>query len=191
MLRAIGLFTLALAVAGCSPTQGRQLVANAAVSPAGAAAYPARLAMTGAELPAEAAPLQPPGGAWVAVPGGLAFGLPGQAPLLSLLCSRDTTGAALVRLIRVTRADEGAQALMALIGNGRIARLPVDATTAGEAGTWEGMVPAIDPRLDVFTGSREIEATLPGGGTLLLPASGEPSRLLAACRASDMSQPAA
>lgn len=191
MLRPFGLFTLALALAACSQSQGRQLVANPAVGPADAAAYPARLSLSGAELPAEMAPPQSQGGAWVAVPGGLAFSVTGQTPLLSLLCSRDSTGTALVRLVRVTRADEGAQALMALIGNGRIARLPVDARMGGEAGIWEGMMPAADPRLDVLTGSHEIEVTLPGGGTLMLPASGEPGQLLAACRASDRSKASA
>jgi len=185
LLRSFGPLAVALALAACSQSQGRQVVTNGAVGAAEAAGYPARMALTGLEQAPEAAPQQPQGGAWLAVPGGLAFGVPGQTPLLSLVCSRDPSGPAVVRLVRVTRAEAGAQALLALIGKGRFARLPLNALIAGEAGTWEGRLLADDPRLDVLKGRSEIEATLPGGGTLMLPASTEPGRMLADCRASD------
>ena len=147
--------------------------------------YPARLALAGAEQPMEAAPLQPEGGQWLAAGDRLSFGVPGQAPLLTLTCERDPSGASLIRLVRTTRAESGAKALLALIGNGRIARLPVNATTGGETGRWEGILLAADPRLDVLKGINSVEATLPGGGTLMLKSSGEPRRLLEACRARD------
>lgn len=173
-----------LALAGCSQSQGRQLVQNSDA----AAGYPARLALGGITLPNDTAPVQPAGAAWQAAsPEQVSFGLPGQQPLLALACTHDGAGVAAIRILRATRAEEGAKALFALIGNGRISRLSLDARQPGEAGQWEGVVPAADPRLDVLRGSNSIEATLPGGGTLKLPASSEPGRLLAACRASDSS----
>lgn len=185
-LRSLAPLTLALlgaaTLAGCSQSQGRQVVSG---SDAGAG-YPARMALDGAGLPADSAPLQPEGTAWqVESPQRVSFGLPGQQPLLTIACDHDAAGLSIVRILRTTRAEEGAKALFALIGNGRIARLALDARQPGEVGQWEGVVPAADPRLDVLKGGNRIEATLPGGGTLQLPASREPGRLLAACRASD------
>lgn len=184
--RSLASFTFALSaavmLAGCSQSQGRQLVQNSDASEG----YPARLALGGISLPLDTAPVQPEGAAWqAAAPDQVTFGLPGRQPLLALACTRDGAGVAAVRILRTTRAEEGAKALFALIGNGRIARLALDARQAGEAGQWEGLVPAADPRLDVLAGHNAIEATLPGGGTLKLPASSEPGRLLSACRASD------
>lgn len=178
----------AAALAGCSQSQGRQIVQGSD----SAAGYPARLALGGVASPADSAPLQPDGAAWLAdAPDKVSFGLPGQQPLLAIACTRDGTGAAFVHLTRATRAEEGAKALFALIGNGRISRLSLDARQPGEVGLWEGVLPAADPRLDVLRGGNSIEATLPGGGTLKLPASSAPGRLLAACRAGDAAaQPA-
>ncbi|WP_298197145.1 hypothetical protein [Novosphingobium sp.] len=178
--------TLALALAACSQSQG-QVVASSGP----ADGYPARLNLVGAEQPQEAAPRQPEGAQWLAAGERLSFGVPGQAPLLTLTCERDPSGASLIRLVRTTRAESGAKALLALIGNGRIARLPVNAMADGEAGRWEGLVPAVDPRLDVLKGINSVEATLPGGGTLQLKSSSEPRRLLEVCRARDLSRTAA
>ncbi len=44
---------------------------------------------------------------------------------------------------------------------------------------WEGTYPANAPELDVFTGQRDVEATLPGAGTLRIGG--------ARCRASSSS----
>ena len=172
--------TLALALAACSQSQG-QVVASSTT----AEGYPARLSLNGAEQPMDVAPLQPEGAQWQATGDRLSFGLPGQEPLLSIACERGSAGASLIRLVRTTRADAGAKALLAMIGNGRIARLPVDARTGGEAGRWEGLFLALDPRLDVLKGTNSVEATLPGGGTLQLSSSSEPRRLIEACRARD------
>ena len=48
---------------------------------------------------------------------------------------------------------------------------------------WEGLLAAGDPQLDVFTGPRELEATLPGGGTLLIEGSRIPGEFVNWCRA--------
>ena len=181
MIGRTSLVLLTLALAAYSQSQSREVVA---ANPDGGA-YPARLPLAGAPLPIEQAPLQPEGGAWAAAATTVSFAVPGQPALLALACTHDATGAANIAITRRTRADEGAKAFLALIGNGRIARLPLDAAMPGEAGEWRGAIPASDPRLDVLKGGNRIEATLPGGGTLMLPASGEPGRLLETCRASD------
>jgi len=182
-------FVLATAVAltGCSQSQGRQLAQNSG----GDGAYPARLTLDGGALPVDTAPIQPADAIWeAAAPDRIAFGVPGRQPLLTIACTHDAAGAASVQIVRTTRAEDGAKALFAVIGNGRIARLPLDAVRSGEAGRWEASLPAADLRLDVLRGGQSIEATLPGGGTLKLPASREPGQLLTACRASDSARPA-
>jgi hypothetical protein len=166
-------------LAGCTQSQSRELV-----DVAGESSYPARLPLSELAVPAEAPPLQPDGAAWARNGGEVAFAVPGQTALFALSCTHDAAGAASLALTRHTRAAEGAKALLALIGNGRIARLPLDVSLAGEAGEWRGAIPAGDARLDVLKGGNRIEATLPGGGTLLMPASGDPGRLLEECRAS-------
>jgi len=170
-------------LAACTQSQSRELVDTNAAGGAGGT-YPARMALD-ASLPPEQAPVQPEGAAWAADGSAVSFAAPGQAALLTLACTHDTAGTASLVITRRTRAADGAKAFLALIGNGRIARLPIDVARPGEAGEWRGAIPVADARLDVLKGSNRIEATLPGGGTLQLPASGEPGRLLAACRASD------
>lgn len=174
---------LALALAACSQSQSRQVTGNSPESPA----YPARLPLNALVLDVGSAPQQPAGGEWRAANNALQFGLPGQQDLFALACHRSADGAASLRISRLTRAETGAKALFALIGNGHIARLPLDAVRAGETGEWRGEIPAADDRLDVLLGHNQIEATLPGGGKLMLPASSEPGRLLTACRAGDRS----
>ncbi|MFC3173887.1 hypothetical protein ACFOD9_06450 [Novosphingobium bradum] len=179
------LIAFTLLLGACSQSHSREVVETAPVS----GTYPARLALDQGPLPVEAPPPQPQGGAWSAAGSsandGVAFGIPGQPALFTLACTHDAAGVAHLAISRHTRAEAGAKALLALIGNGRIARLPVDAALPGEAGSWQGAIPATDARLDVLKGGNRIEATLPGGGTLLLPASGEPGHLLESCRASD------
>ncbi|MBC2670674.1 hypothetical protein ACFOON_03120 [Novosphingobium piscinae] len=186
--RSLPALTLALALAACSQSQGQE-VAPAAGAEAGSAST--RVALQDGLSPLDAAPLQPEGAAWAAAGEGLAFAVPGQSPLLTLRCEHARGGVTLIRLVRVTRAEPGAKALVALIGNGRIARLPLNVVEPGETGRWEGVVRALDPRLDVLKGVNRVEVTLPGGGTLMLSASSEPRRLLEACRAADTAPEAA
>lgn len=110
------------------------------------------------------------------------FGRPGADPLLTLACDLRKTPAQL-RIVRHVAARPGEKALLPVIGNGTVSRFKVDATlTAGEW-RWEGTLPANDPSLDVFTGPRELEATLPGGGTLLIAGSRLPGEFVNWCRA--------
>ncbi len=113
----------------------------------------------------------------------IGFSLPGKPAWLTLACEQpDPAAAPNIRFIRHAPADPGAKALFAVIGNGRIARLKIDAIRDGKSWHWEGAVPVDDPRLDVLKGPNRIEATLPGAGTLKLNASSMPGQLLAECR---------
>ncbi len=116
----------------------------------------------------------------------IVYGIPGQVPFLALACDVNAAGAAQIHITRFAPADARAKALLALIGNGHIARLPVDAKWNGRAWLWEGSVSADDPRSEVLTGTRKITATLPGAGMLDLNPSPMPSQLVEACRQKQM-----
>lgn len=182
MMKHWSLILLPLLLAACSQSESRPVAPNEGSPGAG---YPARLQLSGIALPVDVAPVQPEGAEWRSDANGLHFAVAGSGDLLSIGCDHAADGSAMIRITRGTRAEDGAKALFAVIGNGRIARLPLDAVRAGENGEWKGLIPAADPQLDVLKGGNRIEATLPGGGMLKLPASGEPGRVLAACRASD------
>lgn len=117
----------------------------------------------------------------------IAFGVPGTPPLLTLACDLRRAPAQF-RIVRHVTARPGEKALLPVIGNGTVSRFKVDATLAGGEWRWEGTLPASDPSLDVFTGPRELEATLPGGGTLLIAGSRIPGEFVSWCRAGGRSQ---
>lgn len=109
------------------------------------------------------------------------FGIPGETPFLALECDR-TSGVPQIRITRFAAANAQAKALFALVGNGHIARFPVDAEWNGRAWLWEGTIPADEPDLEVLTGKRTVAATLPGAGQLNLNPSPLPGELVEACR---------
>ncbi len=53
----------------------------------------------------------------------------------------------------------------------------------GNEWRWEAHVPAADPQLDIFEGTRELTATLPGRGMLEIAGSRIPGEFVAWCRA--------
>lgn len=110
--------------------------------------------------------------------GRLLYGKPGEMPLFSLACE----GEELVYR-RYVAADEDAQAVLALICNGHVERLWIDATQEGDAWLWRGAVRADDPRLEVLTGPRSVEATVPGAGSMILNASRMPGEYITRCAA--------
>ncbi len=122
------------------------------------------------------------------IAGRILYGIPGEIPFLALACETRPTGERQIRFIRFAAADPQAEALFALVGNGHIARIPVDATWNGRAWLWEGVVAADNPDLEVLTGQRTITATLPGAGQLDLNPSPRPGQLIEACRPTSVPQ---
>ena len=116
------------------------------------------------------------------IAGRILYGIPGQVPYLALACETGPEGQKRVRFIRFAAADPQAKALFALVGNGHIARIPVDSTWNGRAWLWEGTLPADDPDLEALTGKRIVTATLPGAGQLDLNPDPRPGLLIEACR---------
>ena len=112
----------------------------------------------------------------------IAFGRPGADPFLTLACDLREAPATLT-IVRHVAARPGQKALFPVIGNGRISRFKVDAALAEGEWRWEGELPASDPQLDVFDGAGELQATLPGGGTLLIEGSRIPGEFVTWCRA--------
>lgn len=142
---------------------------------------------------APAMPLASPGtdGAiWAPATGGarLLYGKPGERPLFALECVEAKVPPA-ISFTRYAPADAHAKAVLALIGNGHVKRLKIDAVRVGEAWLWRGELAANDPAWDVMTGAREIEATVPGAGSLKLNPSPLPGQLVEQCRAPASIQP--
>ncbi|ANY19743.1 hypothetical protein A6F68_01226 [Tsuneonella dongtanensis] len=111
----------------------------------------------------------------------IVFGHPGKAPLLALECA---DGGAMLKVTRFAPTEARAKGMMALIGNGHVERLKIDALAAGEKRGffWQGRYDPADPRLDALTGVRGLELTIPGAGTLKLPGSPRPAELIERCR---------
>jgi hypothetical protein len=110
------------------------------------------------------------------------FARPGAEPFLTLACDLREAPATLT-VVRHVPARPGQKALFPVIGNGRISRFKVDAALAEGEWRWEGALPASDPQFDVFAGAGELQATLPGGGTLLIEGSRIPGEFVTWCRA--------
>ncbi|MEO1967237.1 MAG: hypothetical protein ABGW87_00810 [Sphingomonadaceae bacterium] len=112
----------------------------------------------------------------------LLYGKPGQPPLMALECNGKGASAA-ITYTRFAAADRDAQAILALIGNGHVSRLKIDATREGDAWLWHGSVNPHDEALEALTGSHRVEATVPGAGSVILNASPLPGELIRLCRA--------
>lgn len=163
---------LAGALAGCSPPQSDAAVARVSLDDA-------------ASGPSEPIPSPDTTGAiWAesAAPNRLVYGVPGQAVLVSLACSAAGTPKARLTITRHAPADEGAGALLALIGNRMIARIAVDATELGGKRVWRGEAPASLPQWDALADPIDATVTVPGAGLVRLHASPLPIELVTACR---------
>jgi len=108
------------------------------------------------------------------------FGNEGRPPLLSLVCKLRQQQLAVVRH---APSRPGQQALFPVIGNGLVSRFKVDATLADREWRWEAALPVADPQLDVFVGQADLQATLPGGGMLVIAGSRIPGEFVNWCRA--------
>ncbi len=111
----------------------------------------------------------------------IVFGKPGAPPYFALAC----TGSAGDRAVEITRfaaTDARAKGMVALIGNGHAERLKIDAKWNGRGWLWHGRYRPDDTRLDALTGTRKLEVTIPGAGTLALEGSTRPGELVQLCR---------
>jgi hypothetical protein len=112
----------------------------------------------------------------------MVYGVPGKPVLLAIECLAPASPDAKLRITRHAPADEGASALLALIGNGRIGRFPVAATQVGPRSLWQGEVSAVQPEWDALKPEREATVTVPGAGLVKLNPSPLPMTLITACR---------
>ena len=112
----------------------------------------------------------------------LVYGVPGQPVLLALECVDPAQPEARLRITRHAPADDGAAALLALIGNGWIGRFPVEATPVGGRVFWQGEVPALTREWDALKPEREATVTVPGAGLVRLNPSPLPMQLVSTCR---------
>ncbi len=112
----------------------------------------------------------------------LIYGKPGERPLFAMACEIHNRAPAL-RFTRFASADEGAQAFLALIGNGHVARVPVDSVASETGFRWEGTADPMDDRMEAFSGARTVTATIPGAGMVRLNPSPLPGELVNSCRA--------
>ena len=157
----------------------------AACNPPAADDYVARVGVTGRDAPS--APIASPdtkGAVWAASPANpqrLVYGKPGERVLFAFECVDGGTGPALT-YTRFAAADAHAKAILALVGNGHVARLKIDATRAGAGWLWQGSEPAVSANFESLTGGRQVEATVPGAGSLILNPSPLPGELILRCR---------
>lgn len=158
----------------------------AACNPPAADRYVARIGVEerAAPLPPIASP-DTVGAIWAptaANPMRLVYGKPGEKPLFALACG-GKPGAPELTYTRFAIADANAKAVLALIGNGHVARLTIDATRSGKYWLWQGSAAPTSEDFEVLTGARQVEATVPGAGSLILNASQLPGELITRCRA--------
>ena len=111
----------------------------------------------------------------------MVFGKPGQPPYLSLACI-GVGGRRLLEVTRFAETDPKAKGMMALVGNGHVERLKIDAEYNGRGWLWRGRYLPADTRLEAFTGTRKLELTIPGAGTLVLEGSNAPAQVIELCR---------
>lgn len=109
----------------------------------------------------------------------IVYGVPGEAALISLACD---TERGTLSVSRFSLADEGAQAMLALVGNGHAGRLPVDAVEVGKRHIWQGTHDAKSEEWEPLAGPRRLIATLPGAGTVEINPSPLPMELIERCR---------
>ena len=169
----LAMLALAGGLAGCKPPPTDSAVA--------------RVALDSPTNGAPSAPIPSPdtaGAVWTHTGKALrlVYGIPGKPVLLALECIGPGSPGALLRITRHAPADEGAGALLALIGNGWIGRFPVDATPVAGKSLWQGDVPATAREWSALKPEREASVTVPGAGLLRLNPSQLPMALIEICR---------
>ena len=111
----------------------------------------------------------------------LIYGVPGAPALVALKCLGDSVPRRL-RITRLSPADEGAGALMALVGNGHIGRIAVDALEVSGRRVWEGEALAKDIAFEPLAGPRSLTVTVPGAGMVTINEGEAAMQFLENCR---------
>ena len=117
------------------------------------------------------------------------YGVSGQPPLAALTCVSPDDMIPVLQITRLSPADDGAKALLAIVGNGHIGRIPVDSTDVRGRGVWHGGSPAADTAWEALSGPRQLTLTVPGAGIVTLNPSALPGQLIEACRSGDAFAP--
>jgi hypothetical protein len=171
---------LAGALSGCKPPPTDAAMARVPLRPAaGGPSTPLPSPdTTGALWAATAKPLR------------LVYGVPGQPVLVALECLAPASPEARLKITRHAPADDGAGALLALIGRGAIGRFPVDATDVGGRLLWQGEAAALAPGWDAFKSGTEATVTVAGAGLVRLNPSPLPFQLVETCRGEQQPQKA-
>jgi hypothetical protein len=169
---------LALVLPGCKPPPTDAGMARVPLGPAAGG---------------PSAPLPSPdtsGALWASTanPLRLVYGVPGQPVLVALECLAPASPEARLRITRHAPADDGAGALLALIGRGAIGRFPVDATDIGGRMLWQGEAAALAPGWDAFKTAAEATVTVAGAGLVRLNPSRLPFQLVETCRGEQQPQ---
>lgn len=118
----------------------------------------------------------------------LVYGVPGTPALLALTCLSESAPPRL-SITRMSPADEGAGALLALVGNGHIGRIAVDATEVKGRSVWQGEELAADTDFEPLAGPRSLTVTVPGAGMVTINESEVAMEFLENCRSSTTDAP--
>lgn len=113
------------------------------------------------------------------------YGIPGQPALVALECIDEMGELPQLRITRLSPADEGASALLALVGNGHIGRIPVDARPVNGRSVWQGEANAADIVWEPLAGPRSLGLTVPGAGRVEINADELPGEFISECRVAD------
>jgi len=116
------------------------------------------------------------------VEGRIIYGVPGEPALLALECLDNEARAPRIQITRLSPADEGASALLALVGNGHIGRLAVEAREVDGRSVWRGELLAADLAWEPLSGPRSLGVTVPGAGRVELNPNPLPGELVERCR---------
>lgn len=112
----------------------------------------------------------------------LIYGIPGSPALIALECVTQDGDLPALQITRLSPADEGAGALLAMVGNGHIGRIEVDASDVGGRSVWQGAAAAAQIAWEPLAGPRQLTLTVPGAGMVTLNPSALPAQLIEDCR---------
>jgi hypothetical protein len=113
------------------------------------------------------------------------FGPPGS-PAFSIQCQRQREGQSQLMFVRYLPPTGGSQGTLSFTGNGEAASIPIAAVTnpGGLGGQWRSAVPPDEHARDVaetFAGPGQVDVSISGLPSLVVPPSDIPRRVLADC----------